>query len=154
MRLVAQASRLFSTSSLITEAGFSTTSQAFSLLIKYSGSFCIATMYAQKINIFLFQYLKIYIICLESIQINNKLLAFFCENNIILVVYFCICIFAMKQLFSLLFQHIVQVKYFLVVVVIFAMIISIRTYLNFVAIEDAVSGVEYKTNLLEDGMNL
>jgi len=47
-------------------------------------------------------------------------------------------------------QHGSELKYILLIVVILAMIMSIRTYLNFVAIEDAIIWVEQDSYDLQD----
>ncbi len=51
----------------------------------------------------------------------------------------------MHNLFKLLSKYSTHIKYILIVVILLAMIMSIRTYLNFVAIEDAIQNVQLKT---------
>jgi hypothetical protein len=56
----------------------------------------------------------------------------------------------MRRLIKLFSQYSSQLKYILLVVVILAMIMSIRTYLNFVAIEDAITDVEKQSAHIQE----
>ncbi|NOZ43650.1 MAG: hypothetical protein GXP45_00475 [bacterium] len=58
--------------------------------------------------------------------------------------------FEMKRFLGLFSQYSNHIKYILIVIVILVMIMSIRTYLNFVAIEDAIRLVELRTDKTQE----